>query len=81
MPEVFTFIFFVAWLHERKLVPRVKASSSWFNCLFYYQELHIFYHHNKNNEVNKKLLAVFSTATCFALPEIHWREEVISLPL
>jgi len=81
MPEVFAFIFFVACQSARKFVSRVKASLSWFNCLFYNQKLRLFYHCYKNNEINKKLLAVFSTAMCFALPEIHWRKEVISSPL
>jgi hypothetical protein len=70
MPEVFTIIFFVAWLHARKGASKVKALSSWFNPLIFSQKLSFFLHHNKM-AINKKLPAGFLMATCFLLPEIY----------
>ena len=81
MLEVFTIMLFIAWLHDRKLISRVKASSSWFNDLFFYPNLHLFFHHNNNIEVNKKRLAVFSVAESFSLSEMFWRRGVINSPL
>jgi len=80
MPEVFTVIFFDAWPNDRKVVSRVKASQGCFNHHFFSQVFHLFFHLMKIT-INKKLLAVFSTATCFSPPEIHWRKDVISSPL
>lgn len=80
MPEVFTIIFFVAWFHDRKVASGVKASSGCFNRQIISQNIHLFSRRYKI-EINKKLLAVFSTATCFALPEIYWRKDVISSQL
>ncbi len=81
MPEVFTIIFFVAWLHDRKVASGVKASSNCFNSLVFYQDLHFFPIPIKLLKQTKKLLAVFSTAMRFLLSEIYWRKDVISSPL
>jgi hypothetical protein len=70
MPEVFTIIFFIAWLDDRKVASRLKALSSWFNPLIFSQELPLFLHRHKM-AINKKLPAGFSMATCFLLPEIY----------
>ena len=80
MLEVFTVIFFDAWPNDRKVVSRVKASQGCFNRQIFSQVFHLFFHLNKI-VTDKKLLAVFSTATCFSPPEIHWRKDVISSPL
>ena len=70
MPEVFTIMFFTAWLDDRKVASRLKALSSWFNPPIFSQELHLFLHRYKI-AVNKKLPAGFSMATCFLLREIY----------
>lgn len=70
MPEVFSIILFTAWPHDGKVASKVKASSLCLNNQFFSQNLHLLFHRNRT-EINKKLLAVFSAATCFALPEIH----------
>jgi len=70
MPEVFTIIYFVAWLHARKGASTVKALSSWFNPLIFSQESPLFLHRHKM-AINKKLPAGFLMATCFLLPEIY----------
>jgi hypothetical protein len=54
MPEVFTLKFFTARLYDRKLLTKVKASSSRLNGLIFSLYLHLFFHHNKNIQVNKK---------------------------
>lgn len=79
MLEVFTVIFFDSLLYDRKAVSRIKSSSSYLRHPDIFQVFHLF-HRIKINS-NKKLLAVFLTATCFSPPEIHWRKEVINLPL
>jgi hypothetical protein len=81
MPEVFTIIFFVAWLHVRKIASRVKALSNCFHSLIIYQDLHFFLIPMKLLKQTKKLLAGFSAATRFSLSEIYWRKDVISSPL
>lgn len=66
MPEVFSAIFFVSWSHDRKTVSKAQCSSVCFNL-----------QRNRSSLIAihwksiKKLLAVFSTAICFALPEIY----------
>lgn len=66
MPEVFSAIFFVSWPHDRKAVFKTQYSSVCFNL-----------QNNRSSLITinwkslKKLLAVFSTAGSFALPEIY----------
>ncbi|MCK7506952.1 MAG: hypothetical protein MZV70_24765 [Desulfobacterales bacterium] len=64
MPEVFTIIFFIAWLDDRKVASRLKALSSWFNPLIFSQELPLFLHRHKM-AINKKLPAGFSDGDLF----------------
>lgn len=54
MPEVFTIIFFVSWLHDRKLASKVKASLSLVDYLSLLSTLTSIFHQNKNIEANKK---------------------------
>jgi hypothetical protein len=81
MLEVYIIMFFIAWLHDQKLISKVKASPSCFNALFFYPNLHVFFHHYNNIEVNKKHLAVYSIAESFSLSGLFWRRDVINSPL
>jgi len=82
MPEVFSIMFFDAWLHVRKIVSKVKALLSWFHSLFISSNLTFFF--IKITSLFKqttKRLAVFSKATHFRVYEVYGRKGVINSPL
>ena len=81
MPEVFAIILIKAWRHDRKVVSEASILSNWHNFQIFFKSYIFFYIKTKAWKQKQKLFAVFSTATCFALPEIHGRKEVISSPL
>jgi len=80
MSEVVTTKYFLAWLHDRKVISTVKASSGRFNFPFLSSNFHSCFH-GHSIEIYKKLLALFSAPKCFSPSEIYWRKDVINSPL